>query len=304
MTSKVYNKPPLTLDQQAELLLNRGLQGVSKEELIAKLSRVGYYRLRGYTYPYQNNSLDNSPFLPNACWAYIQSDYIFDSKLRNLVVEALGHIEIAVRSQLAYQMAITYGSRWYEDPTLCHSERLFSENLTELKKHWLRSREVFKQHYESEYDTAVSPPAWMIFETTTFGTVSKIFSNLNNNVVAKTKIANYFGFNRSSIKVLTSWFQHLNLVRNICAHYSRLFTRSFIVRPMIPKGKPAKWTNTIPSQDRIYLSICIIITLLDICSPKHDFRNRLKSIMKMIRVEQLPSLGFPEDWQKQDLFRC
>ena len=84
MTSKIYNKPPLTLDQQAELLLNRGLQGVSKEELIAELSRIGYYRLRGYTYPYQNNSLDNSPFLPNACWAYIQSDYIFDSKLRNL----------------------------------------------------------------------------------------------------------------------------------------------------------------------------------------------------------------------------
>ena len=156
MTSKIYNKPPLTLDQQAELLLNRGLQGISKEELIAELSRI----------------------------------------------------------------------------------------------------------------------------------------------------AIYFGFNKSSIKVLTSWFQHLNLVRNICAHYSRLFTRSFIVRPMIPKGKPAKWTNTIPSQDRIYLSICIIITLLDICFPKHDFRNRLKSIMKMIRAEQLPSLGFPEDWQKQDLFQC
>lgn len=305
MTSPIlYNKPPQTLEKLADLLLNRGLQGISREELVANLSRIGYYRLRGYTYPYQDNSLEESPFLYDACWMNIQNDYIFDSKLRNLVVEALGFIEIAARSQLAYQLSIEYGSRWYENQSLCHDEKIFNENLVELRKHWCCSREVFKQHYESKYDATQAPPAWMIFETTTFGTVSKIFSNLNNNVRPKAEIAKFFGFNKSSIKVLTSWFQHLNLVRNICAHYSRLFTRSFIVRPMIPSNKPKKWVESIPSQDRVYFSICIIITLLDVCAPDYDFRSKLKLIMEMVRPEQLPSLGFPADWREQRLFQC
>ena len=303
MTPVLYNKPPLTLEKLADLLLKRGLQGVSREELVKTLSRIGYYRLRGYTYPYQDNSLEGAPFLHDTCWANIQNDYIFDSKLRNLVVEALGYIEIATRSQLAYHLSIAHGPRWYEDQCLCYDKRIFNDNLVELKKHWNRSREVFKQHYESKYDSTQGPPAWMIFETTTFGTVSKIFSNLNNSVPAKTEIAQYFGFNKSSIKVLTSWFQHLNLVRNICAHYSRLFTRSFIVRPMIPSNKPRKWVNSIPHQDRIYLSLCIIITLLDNCAPDYDFRRKLKNIMGMVRPEQFPSLGFPIDWQEQGLFR-
>jgi Abortive infection bacteriophage resistance protein len=302
MAKPVYNKQSLSLSQQADLLLTRGLSGVSKEELIEVLSRIGYYRLRGYAYPYQDNFSRNSPFLPNACWQYIKDDYVFDSKLRNLVMDALSHIEVAVRSQLAYQPSIAHGSRWYEDPVLCHSRKIFSDNLQELQKCWSRSREVFKSHYETNYDTSVAPPAWMIFETTTFGTVSKVFSNLNNNLSAKTEIAKYFGFTKSSTKVLVSWFQHLNLVRNICAHHSRLFTRSFIVRPMIPTTAPLKWVDSIPSQDRIYFSICIITYLLDICNPSHQFRRGLKELMQTIRPEQKPSLGFPKNWAEQDLF--
>lgn len=303
MSLPIYTKPPLTLEKQADLLLERGLKGVSREELVKVLSGIGYYRLRGYTYPYQDNSVDGSPFFYDACWVNIWNDYIFDSILRNLVVEALGYIEIAARSQLACQLSVAYGSRWYEDQSLCHDKRLFIDNLAELRKYWKRSREVFKEHYENNYDAKNNPPAWMIFETTTFGTVSKIFSNLNNNVPAKTEIAKYFGFNKSSVKVLTNWFQHLILVRNICAHYSRLFSRSFIVRPIIPTNTPRKWVTTIPSQDRIYLSLCIIITLLDICAPDYDFRNKLKNIMEMVRPEQLPSMGFPADWKEQDIFK-
>ena len=50
-----YNKPPLTLEEQADKMLSRNLQGISKSELVRYLNVVNYYRLRGYTYPYQNN---------------------------------------------------------------------------------------------------------------------------------------------------------------------------------------------------------------------------------------------------------
>ena len=79
MSKKQYTKPPLPLDEQAQLLLDRGLKGISKEELIQKLGNINYYRLRGYTYPYQNNYADNTPFFPNSKWEFIWNDYIFDS---------------------------------------------------------------------------------------------------------------------------------------------------------------------------------------------------------------------------------
>ncbi|MCQ2604389.1 MAG: Abi family protein [Spirochaetia bacterium] len=300
---KQYDKPPLPLNKQADLLLSRGLDGISKEELIKKLSNINYYRFRGYTYPYQNNDIPNCPFKEDARWEYIWNDYVFDSKLSNLITEALGHIEVAIRTQLELEMSLDHGSRWYTDSTLCHNEKLFSKNLAELNGHWERSREVFKEHYIRDYDTSLAPPAWMIFETTTFGTVSKIYSNIKASVPAKTRIANYFGFSKSSTKVLISWLQHLNLVRNICAHYSRLFSRSFIVKPMLPKTYSGKWIDSIPAHDRIYISICIITYFLDICAPEYDFKKQLKEVMAMCRTAQLQSIGFPLNWQEQNLFK-
>ncbi len=303
MSKKQYNKPPLPLEKQAQLLLDRGLKGITKKELEKVLANVNYYRLRGYTYPYQNNMLENTPFLQNSKWEFIWNDYVFDSKLRRLITEALGHIEVALRTQLELEMSLAHGSRWYTDASLSYSEEIFEKNLEELNGHWNRSREIFKEHYETEYDNSLPPPAWMIFETTTFGTVSKIYSNLRKDIPAKTKISNYFGFTKSSTKVFISWMQHLNLVRNICAHYSRLFSRSFIVRPMLPTSKPAKWISQIPAQDRIYISICIITYFLDICAPDFDFRKELKEVMSMCRPVQLPSMGFPSDWKEQPLFK-
>ena len=44
-----YAKPPLSLDQQAELLISRGLQA-DKAELLASLEHVNYYRASGYLF--------------------------------------------------------------------------------------------------------------------------------------------------------------------------------------------------------------------------------------------------------------
>ena len=81
MSKKVYSKPPLSLKEQAQLLLVRGLRGISTEELIQRLGNISYYRLKGYTYPYQKNDDKDTPFLPNSKWNYIWNDYVFDSKL-------------------------------------------------------------------------------------------------------------------------------------------------------------------------------------------------------------------------------
>ena len=176
-------------------------------------------------------------------------------------------------------------------------------DFAELQKDWKRSHEDFKKHYEENYSPLLYPPAWMIFETTTFGVISKFFSNIDSAVPEKTKIAEYFGFTKSSVRILVSWIHHLYTVRNICAHHSRLYSRVIIIKPVFPKKIKGNWVSAWPKDDRIYASICIIKKLLDVCVSEFDFIGRLKQIIEMAREDQLPSMGFPENWKEEDLFK-
>ena len=51
-----YTKQPLTIQQQIEKLKSRGLS-IDDESIAEKhLSTISYYRLRAYTYPFQDNN--------------------------------------------------------------------------------------------------------------------------------------------------------------------------------------------------------------------------------------------------------
>lgn len=51
-----YHKQPLTLDQQVQKLKERGLVFDDESKAKAYLFNISYYRLRAYTYPFQDNS--------------------------------------------------------------------------------------------------------------------------------------------------------------------------------------------------------------------------------------------------------
>ncbi|MCK9170470.1 MAG: Abi family protein [Treponema sp.] len=298
-----YDKPALTPGEQAELLFSRGLKGIETDELIKTLSFVSYYRLRGYMYPYQDNSIPSTPFLNGTSWEYIKNDYLFDQQFRHLIFSAVENIEIAMRTQLTLQMSLTYGSRWYTDKKLFVKENLWAKDRENLQKEWQRSKEVFTGHYNSCYDTTYDPPSWMIFETASFGTLSKYFENIDYTLPARNRITGFWGFPEKSGIVVSSWFRHLSFVRNICAHYGRLFSRELIVTPVFPKYPPEKWVSKWYNPNRVYTTVCILTCLLDYCAPDYDFRTMLSGLMHTIRSEQLPAMGFPENWQQEPLFK-
>lgn len=54
-----YNKRPLSLEEQIEKLKKRGLDFENETEAKNYLFNISYYRLRAYTYPFQDNSEGN-----------------------------------------------------------------------------------------------------------------------------------------------------------------------------------------------------------------------------------------------------
>ena len=106
-----YTKPPLTLEQQADLLIFRGLLA-EKSELIDKLQAVNYYRLSGYWFPFID--LDDS-FKKETTLEAIWQRYTFDRQLRLLVLDAIERVEISVRTQIVYRHCHKYGPFGYSD---------------------------------------------------------------------------------------------------------------------------------------------------------------------------------------------
>ena len=131
-----------------------------------RLSRVNYYRWRGYTYPYQDNSLNDAPFLPGTRWHWIESDYENDRALRVLVFDAIERVEISLRTQLVLQASIDHGLAWYADAFLFHNKAAWARDHVDFIADWNRSKEVFVDHHKQTYDDLDPPPAWKIFETT------------------------------------------------------------------------------------------------------------------------------------------
>ena len=100
----VYDKTPLSVSEQSQLLLDRGLICTDKARLERYLTSIGYYRLSAYWLPFEqpaSNSLSrrNHQFVPGTTFDKILNLYIFDRKLRLLVMEAIERIEVSLRSQ-------------------------------------------------------------------------------------------------------------------------------------------------------------------------------------------------------------
>ena len=98
-----YNKKPLTLQEQVIKLNSRGLLIDDKQLAIRYLSNISYYRLRAYTYPFQDN------VNPSADHKFLRSDihfsdiiylYCLDRRLRSLMFNAIEKIEVAVRAKI------------------------------------------------------------------------------------------------------------------------------------------------------------------------------------------------------------
>ena len=77
------------------------------------------------------------------------------------------------------------------------------------------------------------PPVWTMKEFLTFGATSRILQCLAGPM--KTHIASQFGV--GSDLVFTNWVEALVDLRNICAHYDRLFNRSFQKQPSRLRGR-------------------------------------------------------------------
>ena len=295
-----YNKPPLTIAQQLQKFKERGLTIEDEDRAKRYLSFISYYRLRAYTYPYQKNDSENKPFEGNVTFDMILDTYLFDRELRLLIFDAIERIEIAFRAQIINHFSIKQGSHWFEKPDLFREEERLERDLAQLDNELQRSQEVFIKHYNNKYSEPERPPAWMCFETSTLGLLSKMYENYKMSNEKKVVSGN---FNLHPF-VLESWMHALSVTRNICAHHGRLWNRSIPASPKRLKDPKQTWLeNTNVATNKVYMVMSCIIYLLDSIIPTHHIRTKFKELLEKYPVIPEAKMGFPTDWQNEPLWQ-
>lgn len=92
----MYNKQPLTVDEQIAQLIERGLS-ISDSNLASHfLSHISYYRLAGYWWPMQSEPKEDHVFKPGSKFEDVISLYNFDRELRIIIFDAIEKIEISL----------------------------------------------------------------------------------------------------------------------------------------------------------------------------------------------------------------
>ncbi len=302
----LFDKPALTVEKQIELLKLRGLQFKDETKAIQTLHYIGYYRLRAYTYPFQENNTEflgiEHSFKSKMYFEDIIKLYKFDRHLRLLIFNAIEKIEISLRAQILYHFGLEHGSHWQMDISLYKDPNNYMALMENFYRNSKQSKEDFMIKYKKTYTNPSLPASWMLLEVMSLGSLSKIYKELNYSK-AKQQVSLSFGLPK--VEVLESWVECFTYVRNICAHHNRLWNRNLAKPPKLPyntiydfltkdKSKAISHKEKVKIYWVLY-SMNYLLKQIDI-EGDFNFSQQLKSIMASCPLNQQKHMGFQENW--------
>ena len=294
-----YPKQIFTLQQQIKSYTDAGMTVEPSDSAEDMLTRVGYYRLRGYCFHLYDNS--TKQYVPGTKFSDIVSLYNFDMELSHLLFGMLTSIEIALRARLSEALLIYGDALIITDPTPFKDKSLYWKNLSSISSEIARSNDVFIKHNFDKHDGQI--PIWAVVETLSFGTLSKLVKNIDTaSGPAYSVLAGYYRYTSTngnivapSQKMLSSWVQSVSIMRNICAHNGRIYNRAINTTPEI---LVADRVTPQPRYNGLYQMMLAMKYLRPNDQVWTDFAIQFKQLKtKYDAVIDLSRINFPADWE-------
>jgi abortive infection bacteriophage resistance protein len=300
----MFEKKALYIQQQITQLIERGLIINEEDKAEHFLSHISYYRLAGYWWPMQADKI-NHAFKVNSKFSDVIALYNFDRELRILIFDVIEKIEISLRTKLIYHLSYEYNPWWFQKLDLFEKTIELNKTLSSIKEEIYRSKEAFiKEHKKKHKDDLRFPPAWKTLELTSFGSLSKLYGNLKNNINSKDIIAQELGTVNHTF--LPSWLQSIAQIRNYCAHHSRLWNKNLPGRPKLLPKPPFPWINDVPKENEfqsLYIHLCCMKYLLNIIQPANNFTTKLNNLLIKYPSVDPNALGLKPHWQSEPLWQ-
>ena len=277
----------MTIEEQIENLRKIGL--VIKNEEYAKqiLNDISYFRLvKAYSL---NLKVKNEKYNENITFEHIVQLYLFNANFRQLLFPQIEKIEVNARCRIANYFADQYGVLGYENSKNFVSEEYHDQFLEDISAELDRnSKAPFVKNFRENYKDG-KLPIYALVEVFSFGTLSKFFKNMKN--VDKKAVAKSFGVGYT---YLESWLETISYVRNICAHYGRLYNAKLSKTPILYK----EYNEQGIRNNRIFGVLLCIKHLL-----KNDvhwilFVQDIETLIEKYEGIDIKTMGFPENWKE------
>lgn len=305
--SKTAEKPSDLLAR----IVARGATPQDQSKAFAAISRIGYYRLSGYMQPFQTgHQPDPHRFKPDTTFESVLALYELDCKLRGLLMLAIEPIEVAFRSSMCNKLALLHGPHWHTDASLFEAtewsvllQRIadaldFDTTRSARKLSVKPGSHLFLDHYYRKYTSPLMPPCWMFMEVASFGLVARMFKNLKNQSDRKAIASEFYFLDRKPIDeaILGSWIHGLSVLRNRCAHHSRLVHRNHPFTPATTKNSSVG--HLLQAQNLKVREFLVTTAILNrAANPKFNWTRQLYFLLDATSgVDIERAIGFQRPW--------
>lgn len=283
-----------TLDEQIAILESRGLQIPDREPAKEFLRRNNYYRVSGYSLTLRSHDV----FSPNANFQNIIDIYEFDHELRHILLKYMERIEVAVKSVYSYEFTKVYGATGHQNASNFTDAAIHADIMqkAEAQKNSRLPHEAYLKHFVTDLQQDI--PLWAFVDLLTISNISFLYKISSKPI--KLSVAEIFGLKARGDEILERFMHHMTIIRNLCAHGSRLYNRLFEQRPWLNKRELAllcKNPDGTVDNAHLYGFILIMRRLLK-ATEFSDMKAEIVRLSEKYPFVNLRHYGFREDWQK------
>ena len=285
MTEKEH-QAPLSVEDQVNNLISLGLTIEDKEYAKTFLNDVSYFRLiKAYSLGLKPR---NGKYYDGVTFSQIVQLYKFNCNFRHILFSMIEKIEVNLRCRLANHFSSKYGVLGYEDASNFANADYHADFLEDIKREVDRnSKSPFVRNFRTNYKEG-KIPMYALVELFSFGTLSKFFKNMKNE--DKKAVASMYGVGYTYFE---SWIESIAYVRNLCAHYGRLYNAKLSKTPRLYK----QYTDDNIGNIRIFCILICLFHLLPHDAHWKEFIDQLDALIQKYPSVNISTMGFPENWK-------
>ena len=303
------NKEFKKLDEQIEILRNKGLTINDNNYAADVLFRENYFFLNGYRHLFMISST-NKTYIKGTTFEELYSLFLFDRTFRNIMFKNILNIENNIKSIMSYHLSLRYG--YHEKDYLDHKNftanpeksRQVSDILKKMKRQ-IRSNagtHSATMHYVNSYGYI---PLWVLVKVLSFGIIGELYSILKKE--DQINIADVYDVDSET---LGNYLVLLSNYRNLCAHEDIVFDNR--TQRLIADTKYHRLLK-IPIENEEYIygknDVFALIIVMKQMLKNEEFKNMALEISHAFKnlelnIKTIPlskiyhKMGFPTNWEE------
>ena len=303
------NKEFKKLDEQIEILRNKGLT-INDDAYVADvLFRENYFFINGYRHLFMK-STTNKTYIDGTTFEELYSLFLFDRAFRNILFKNILNIENNIKSIISYYLSLHYG--YHEKDYLDHKN--FTNNPTKSRqvadiikkmKRQIKSNastHSATMHYVNSYGYI---PLWVLVKVLSFGIIGELYSILKKE--DQINIADVYNVDSET---LSNYLVLLSNYRNLCAHEDIVFenkTQRLIADTRYHRLLKIPITNDeyIYGKNDVFALVIVMKQMLKNDEFKNmalEISHALKNLemnLKSISITKVyDRMGFPTNWEE------